>query len=138
MACKRRGGVSFTMKGHAYFNMVMIANVGGSGSVKNVWIRGSRMRSWVPLHRNWGAIWQTSVDLQRQKSSLSSSLWLMPKHLSSSMLLLLIGDMDKPFLPKPSLSHLNLINHHLIMNHTHNLNYTCTRKNRFLMLHGNQ
>lgn len=67
--CRRRGGVRFTLKGHSNFNMVMFSNVGGSGDIKNVWIRGSRTRTWVPMHRNWGANWQSSLDLQNQALS---------------------------------------------------------------------
>ncbi|KAK9938123.1 hypothetical protein M0R45_014879 [Rubus argutus] len=77
VACKRRGGVRFTLKGQSSFNMVMISNVGGSGAVKGAWIRGSRMRSrtsWMPMHRNWGANWQSSVDLRNQELSFKLTL----------------------------------------------------------------
>lgn len=70
MACKRKGGVRFTLKGHSKFNMVMFSNVGGSGDIKNAWIRGSNSRRWVQMHRNWGANWQSStVDLRNQALS---------------------------------------------------------------------
>ncbi|CAB4307929.1 unnamed protein product [Prunus armeniaca] len=56
--------------------MVMISNVGGSGDVKAAWIRGSRMRkgTWLPMHRNWGANWQSSIDLRNQKLSFKLTL----------------------------------------------------------------
>ncbi|WOH00239.1 hypothetical protein DCAR_0519597 [Daucus carota subsp. sativus] len=69
VACKRNGGVRFTLKGQSNFNMVMFSNVGGSGDIKNAWIRGSRSRRWVQMHRNWGANWQSSVDLRNQALS---------------------------------------------------------------------
>lgn len=47
----------------------MFSNVGGSGDIKNAWIRGSKSRRWVQLHRNWGANWQSSVDLRNQALS---------------------------------------------------------------------
>ncbi|KAM5585988.1 expansin-A12 [Rosa sericea] len=76
VACKRRGGVQFTLKGQSSFNMVMISNVGGSGAAKGAWIRGSRMRSgtWIPMHRNWGANWQSSIDLRNQQLSFKLTL----------------------------------------------------------------
>ncbi|GMY31804.1 expansin-A12 [Fagus crenata] len=74
VSCKRRGGVRFTLKGQSNFNMVMISNVGGSGDVKGVWIRGSNIRSWAPMHRNWGANWQSSIDLRGQKLSFKLNL----------------------------------------------------------------
>ncbi|KAI4333687.1 hypothetical protein L6164_018462 [Bauhinia variegata] len=52
----------------------MISNVGGSGDVKAVWIRGSRSRTWSPIHRNWGANWQSSIDLRNQRLSFRLSL----------------------------------------------------------------
>lgn len=72
--CKRRGGVRFTLKGQGNFNMVMISNVGGSGDVKAAWLKGWRMRKWIPMHRNWGANWQSSVDIRRQKVSFKIAL----------------------------------------------------------------
>ncbi|KAL5736304.1 hypothetical protein ACOSQ2_031092 [Xanthoceras sorbifolium] len=69
VACKRRGGVHFTLKGQSNFNMVMFSNVGGSGDVKAAWVRGSRNNRWVAMQRNWGANWSTSVDLRNQKLS---------------------------------------------------------------------
>ncbi|RWR80227.1 expansin-A12 [Cinnamomum micranthum f. kanehirae] len=53
--CKRAGGVRFTLKGQSNFNLVMISNVGGSGDVKAVQLKGSKTRGWVAMHRNWGA-----------------------------------------------------------------------------------
>ncbi|GKV15931.1 hypothetical protein SLEP1_g26657 [Rubroshorea leprosula] len=72
--CKRRGGGRFTLKGQGSFNMVMISNVGGSGDVKAVWIRGSRTRTWMTMHRNWGANWQSSADLRGQSLSVRVTL----------------------------------------------------------------
>ncbi|CAN1239501.1 EXPA12 [Linum grandiflorum] len=72
--CRRKGGVRFTLRGQGNFNMVMISNVGGSGDIKGVWIRGSRTKLWVPMRRNWGANWQTTVDLRSQTLSFKLSL----------------------------------------------------------------
>ncbi|XP_057955424.1 expansin-A12 [Malania oleifera] len=84
VACKRRGGVYFTLKGQSNFNMVMISNVGGSGDVKAAWVKlGSRMKrsssaaaaaAWVAMHRNWGANWQSSMDLRNQNLSFKLTL----------------------------------------------------------------
>ncbi|KAF9600712.1 hypothetical protein IFM89_011383 [Coptis chinensis] len=72
--CKRSGGVRFTLKGQSNFNMVMVTNIGGSGDVKAAWIRGSKLRQWVPMHRNWGANWQSSIDARNQKLSFRLTL----------------------------------------------------------------
>ncbi|KAF3442109.1 hypothetical protein FNV43_RR16025 [Rhamnella rubrinervis] len=73
-SCKRRGGVRFTLKGQGNFNMVVISNVGGSGDVKAAWLKGSMMRTWVGMHRNWGANWQSNVDVRRQTLSFKLTL----------------------------------------------------------------
>lgn len=77
MSCRRKGGVRFTLKGESNFNMVMISNVGGSGDLKAAWIRGSiqnRTTTWAPMHRNWGANWQSDVDLRSQTLSFKLML----------------------------------------------------------------
>ncbi|XP_044474342.1 expansin-A12 [Mangifera indica] len=74
VACKRRGGVHFTLRGQSNFNLVMISNVGGSGDVRAAWVRGSRTRTWVAMQRNWGANWSTSIDLRNQKLSFKITL----------------------------------------------------------------
>ncbi|KAK3037938.1 hypothetical protein RJ639_031829 [Escallonia herrerae] len=70
----RQGGVRFTLKGQSNFNMVMFSNVGGSGDIKNAWIRGSKARTWLPMHRNWGANWQSNADLRNQILSFRLNL----------------------------------------------------------------
>ncbi|THG07133.1 hypothetical protein TEA_000695 [Camellia sinensis var. sinensis] len=74
VACRRRGGVRFTLKGQSNFNMIMISNVGGSGDVRAAWLRSSRTRTWVGMHRNWGANWQSNVDLRTQTVSFKLML----------------------------------------------------------------
>ncbi|XP_058218294.1 LOW QUALITY PROTEIN: expansin-A12 [Rhododendron vialii] len=78
VSCRRKGGVRFTLKGESNFNMVMISKVGGSGDVKAAWIRGSikstRTTTWAPMQRNWGANWQSDVDLRSQTLSFKLML----------------------------------------------------------------
>ncbi|KAL3821184.1 hypothetical protein ACJIZ3_007089 [Penstemon smallii] len=74
VACRRRGGVRFTLSGHPYFNMIMMTNVGGSGDIKRAWIRASRTRTWTPMQRNWGANWQSSLNLRGQTLSFRLTL----------------------------------------------------------------
>ncbi|XP_072957117.1 expansin-A12 [Typha angustifolia] len=70
VACKRSGGVRFTLTGQANFNLVMFSNVGGSGDVRAAWVEGSRASStWTAMQRNWGANWQTNVDFRNQDLS---------------------------------------------------------------------
>eukprot|EP00253_Pinus_taeda_P026616 PITA_26616 len=61
--CLREGGLRFSMKGNAYFNVVVISNVGGSGDVKGVWVNadGFGADNWQGLHRNWGANWLYTI-----------------------------------------------------------------------------
>lgn len=73
VSCSRRGGVHFTLKGQGNFHMVMVSNVGGSGDVRAAWVKGLRS-TWTAMHRNWGANWQSSVDLRGQTLSFKLTL----------------------------------------------------------------
>ncbi|KAF8721254.1 hypothetical protein HU200_023179 [Digitaria exilis] len=53
------------MAGSEYFVLVLISNVGGSGSVKAVWVKGNGTDR-MPMSRNWGANWQSLTALAGQ------------------------------------------------------------------------
>lgn len=61
--CVRRGGVRFTINGHDYFNLVLVANVGGGGSIKSMAVKAADSSDWMPMVRNWGAQWHSLVYL---------------------------------------------------------------------------
>jgi hypothetical protein len=67
--CVRRGGVRFTINGHDYFNLVLIANVAAAGSIKSMDVKSSSSDNWMPMARNWGAQWHSLAYLTGQSLS---------------------------------------------------------------------
>ncbi|CAL0301402.1 unnamed protein product [Lupinus luteus] len=66
--CRREGGIRYTITGSGIFISVLISNVGGTGDIVGVKVKGSRT-GWLPMGRNWGQNWHVSALLQNQPLS---------------------------------------------------------------------
>nr|QBM19371.1 expansin-A13 [Amorphophallus konjac] len=66
--CVREGGIRFTMDGYGVFHSVLVSNVGGSGDVTEVKVKGTRS-GWLQMARNWGQNWHINADLKGQPLS---------------------------------------------------------------------
>lgn len=64
--CKKQGGLKFTFSGNPYFNEVQVWNVGGSGDVSKVQVKGDKTPQWIDMKRLWGQKWQTGIQLVGQ------------------------------------------------------------------------
>ncbi|XP_059669582.1 expansin-A23-like [Cornus florida] len=68
VVCQKRGGIQFELKGNPNFLLVLVFNVGGTGEVAGMKVKGSKT-NWLTMTRNWGQNWQTGVPLQGQSLS---------------------------------------------------------------------
>ncbi|CAH2044929.1 unnamed protein product [Thlaspi arvense] len=68
VACQKRGGVRFELRGNPYYIMVLVYNVGGAGDVTSMAVKGDRSK-WTSMQRNWGQVWNAGGGLVGQQLS---------------------------------------------------------------------
>jgi hypothetical protein len=54
---------------HSSSNTVLVSNIGGTGDVAAVSIKGSNHTEWQPMTRRWGQIWQRKSYLNGETLS---------------------------------------------------------------------
>lgn len=66
--CVKKGGIKFSLQGNGYWLLVYVMNVGGSGDIASMWVKGSKT-SWLAMSHNWGASYQAFATLSGQTLS---------------------------------------------------------------------
>lgn len=69
VACKREGGIRFSITGNPYYNLVSVWNVGGAGDVEAVQVKCEGETVWRDLKRNWGQKWEIDTKLVGERLS---------------------------------------------------------------------
>ncbi|XP_074579271.1 putative expansin-A30 [Curcuma longa] len=69
VACSRSGGVRFLLQGNGYWLLAFVMNVGASGDVGSLWVKGSRSTDWIKMSHSWGASFQAFSRLSGQSLS---------------------------------------------------------------------
>ncbi|KAI3869821.1 hypothetical protein MKW98_031002 [Papaver atlanticum] len=67
--CKREGGLRFSFQGNGYWLLVYVMNVGGSGDIASMSVKGSQSNEWISMSHNWGASYQAFSTLKGQSLS---------------------------------------------------------------------
>ncbi|MCO5563747.1 hypothetical protein L7F22_017394 [Adiantum nelumboides] len=65
VSCEKKGGVRFTINGNPKFNLVLVTNVGGSGDVVRLSVKGAQT-GWLAMTRIWGQNWECGKVLVGQ------------------------------------------------------------------------
>lgn len=68
MPCPTTGGVRFLLQGNGYWLLVYVMNMGGSGDVASLEVKGDKT-GWIAMSHNWGASYQAFSQLGGQSLS---------------------------------------------------------------------
>ncbi|XP_049377605.1 expansin-A18-like [Solanum stenotomum] len=66
--CVKKGGIKFSLQGNGYWLLIYVMNVGGSGDIASMWVKGTKT-SWLAMSHNWGASYQAFATLSGQTLS---------------------------------------------------------------------